>query len=644
MQVPSNRKARIAAVRDPKTSPRMLEAILDSDYNVDLIRSFVQREDCPDAVLRKIARWCLQTSHSKYGPTYEGTDERPLFGKDDPDQEYKEYQSRYSILLSMLHRKKLPTDVVEDLANDKRVDGGPANLAANGHLSDEYILRCLSERPETRRYFYVFPKELSQIIQDELFEIIIEESNREWLDMYLRRYPITEVQKSRLRKVFGAPESKPPSEEEAEAALDKRISEVLEFYDKRLEKFYMGGVVEFISGQEFAERICPWTFESIDIFNKPVKEMMENFHEGIRADFYAYAENLSVELQREIAEEDYYYPCFYLASRKDLDHGVAERFLNDEFPILRFAVAMNSALPSELVASALEDPDPTVRIGYAQRSLLTASEVLKILNDTVPAVSQILFNENGLHYRGTNFKFSSGSSQEFNLLASESSVHIVEQLARLLTAYAKPEVVPALISLAFSKSGNRRVALLRPGTWNDFVAKALDDGMIIKLAGDKLSQVRKYVVNHVVGRDVRQLDYFRLIDEPNLNSLQKAVLAAGLTDRAEFQKVLRIKDDLIQLGCYLNWKSSEQEVSMVRFLNDDWYVPAENLRKNRDSNEDFVTPKPYQVEVGPVDARDPSFYEIPAPIPWIRERTREEQDEFWGGKFPRSFEEMESQL
>ena len=623
--VPSNRKERIRAIKDPNTSQELLHAILRKDFTVEIVRNLIRRDDVSTAILEEILDWSQQAGDSKFGTAWEQSGGH-LVGEAKKDYEW--YQTRYATLLDFQYRDSLAPELAIRVAEDPRSDTSAAILASKKLLTDEYVIKCLMERPETRQSFYVFLKNPSEQVRKVLIDLAITERNLEWAQIIARRQELTPDELASLNAAFkeGQPES---TDEEREEKFKELWDETMNRYRKRLDHFYLGEIVDFISGYEFLDRIFPWVFEALDMHQMDFEQLMENTLEGVRADFYLYQKDLPVDILKAAAKDDYLYPTFCLAGRQNLDKEVAEILLEDEEPLLRFAVARNNTLSRELVLKALEDPHPTVRIGYAQRQNMTAEDLLKILNDPVPAVSQMVFNENHLHrISGRLQKITRGTNSEFLQLLEHIRAENAEQLVRLIKEYEGTETLEAIQFLANAKSGNLRVSLMRR-PWTSTFQSALNDQLLLKLAGDPLSQVRKYVVQFKVDNDITQMDYFSKIINPGLTSLQKAVLAAGITDRSEFMQILTIDDDLIKLGCYLNWKATAGELSHIRFSDSSKVEMARQLKSERDELDDFVTKSDY------------FNYDLLEPRPWIADATSEEQELFWGNQYPKPLEEAE---
>jgi hypothetical protein len=292
--------------------------------------------------------------------------------------------------------------------------------------------------------------------------------------------------------------------------------------------------------------------------------------------------------------------------------------MNDVEPFMRHVIAKNMAAPFSLSLKGLTDQSPIVRIGFALRESMTVSELKKILQDPVPAVAQTPFNEFGhLPKSSSNsLDLSSGSIDEFLDLVQTSSPQLLPHLANLLGRTSNPNAFEANNYLASHPDANVRVEFIRPHKRFNFL-NSLSPEVLAKLAGDKLSQVRKYVLQHAFERDIQQADFPRLFASNDVGELQKMVLAASVTDRKVFTKYANYPSDWVKLGFYLNWKATTIEKSLISFEERDFKTLAERLCQERDLLGDAVDRTAYRAYSG-----------------WNDDLHGEELDAYWGGKYP----------
>jgi hypothetical protein len=341
---------------------------------------------------------------------------------------------------------------------------------------------------------------------------------------------------------------------------------------------------------------------------------MNEYPGAFRAEYLRFSKLVTLEQMQEAAKDDFYLPCFYLGSRPNIDSSVAEILMNDEEPFMRHVIAKNMTAPFSLSVKGLTDVSPIVRIGFAQRESLTVSELKKILQDQVPAVAQTPFNEFGHLPKSANYflQLTSGSEDEFLDLVQSSSVQVLPHLATVIARTSTPNTFAANNFLASHFDANVRVAFVRPHQRFDFI-DSMSPEVLVKLAGDKLSQIRKYVLQHAFDRDIQQADFPRLFASNEVSELQKMLLAASVTDRKVFSKFSNYQSDWVKLGFYLNWKATETEKSLISFEGGEFRALAERLCQERDQVEDAV-------EQGPLG--------------WNDDLHGEELDAFWGGKYP----------
>jgi hypothetical protein len=592
--VPSNRKGRVTAIRDPKTSPEMLREIFAFDQHSNVTRELARREDCPEDLLLSLYK--LST---------------------------KEDNERIDILYDLSWRKRMSTHVAEVIASDLRVPQIPGMFASRNLLSEAFIINCLRTRPETRRSFYVGPTTNSVMIRDELYKLLLTDKSKENLESFKRHYQLTPDEETELSETY---KGEALSEEERKARFLEAWNVAIEKHEAQLRRFYTGDIVDFISGFQRAYSYMPWHVDNFGWETWTFERIMDEMDvvEGIRAEFYGFSRKVSTEVLLQAVQDDYFYPCFYIANRSELDPECARALFAEEHPFLRFAVARNLSSPPDVVAEALKDPHPTVRVGFAQRSIMHPRDLATILRDPVPAVAQMIFNEDRLHLSfNSMLKLEGGSEEDYLDLLTAVSPKSLHRMAEIVARSHNPSALPALRILAKSEDGATRVSTVRGLAHGDF-GNQIEDDVWIGWAGDKLSQIRTYVVKRLIGYETRQVDFLRLLREQNLSGLQKSVLMAGLTDRKEYRAALELNDDDINLGAYVNWKASIEEYEGIEFRDRTYLERAREIRSVRDRVSSEVREDWYP------------NYEVldESQAQWIGTASREIQDWFWGGEYP----------
>lgn len=616
--VPTNRKDRIQAIRNPDTDAETLKQVFDVDKHVTVIRALIERSDTPDQLLREIYDWSAETKDSKFGPLYEQSEQESEIYPENPKKQYEEYQSRYSILLTLTNRKLMPTELAEKIALDERHDQGPATLAANGLLSEQFILKIFVQRPQVCRYFCVFPRNNTQAIRKALIEYLRQSQNLDALESFLVCQDPTPEELTTLRQIFPS-EWSSMSDEEKEADFEEKLLQMNNAHDQLRDDFYINDPVKFLFRKiPQHHKIFISDIDSLDCHKKMWSWVMSEYPEAFRAEYLLFSSLVTLEQMQDAARDDYYLPCFFLGSREDIHPRVAEVLMQDEEPFMRHVIAKNMAAPFSLSLKGLTDESPIVRIGFAQRDSLTVSELNKILQDPVPAVAQTPFNEFGHLPKSSSYslQLSSGSVEEFLDLVQSSSPHVLPHLANLIGRTSDPNAFEANNYLASHPDPNVRVEFMRPHKRFDFLNSVRPE-VLAKLAGDKLSQIRKYVLQHAFDRDIQQADFPRLFASEDVSELQKMVLAASVTDRKVFTKFANYPSDWVKLGFYLNWKATKIERSLISFEEREFKLLAEQMCQERDLLGDVVDRTAYLGYLGSSE-----------------DLQGEELDAYWGGEYP----------
>lgn len=617
-QVPTNRRDRIQAIRYPGTDHKTLKQIFDLDKDETVLRALVKREDLPESLLDDIYEWTAETRDSRFGPISEGSEGIAEFFPDDPKKQYQAYQIRYATLTDLAHRKTLPQAVAEKVSLDERHVQGAAMLAANGLLSEKFILEVFVKRPDVRQYFCVFPNNNSVAVRAKLIDYLRESQNLDALESFLVCQDPTPDELTTLRQIFPSKRSS-MTDEEKEADFEEKLLQMNNAHDQLYDDFYFNTPAEFLFRKiREHDQIFFRDIETLECHKQKWSWVTNEYPQAFRAEYLRFSKLVTLEQMQEAAKDDFYLPCFYLGSRPDIDPSVAEILMNDVEPFMRHVIAKNMAAPFSLSLKGSTDESPIVRIGFAQRDSLTVSELKKILQDPVPAVAQTPFNEFGHLPKSSSYslQLSSGSVEDFLDLVQTSSAQLLPHLANLLGRTSDPNAFEANNYLASHPDPNVRVEFIRPHKRFGFLNSVRPE-VLAKLSGDKLSQIRKYVLQHAFDRDIQQADFPRLFASEDVSELQKMVLAASVTDREVFTKFANYPSDWVKLGFYLNWKASTIEKSLISFEEREFKLLAERVCQERDLVGDVVDRTAYLSQGN-----------------WNDDLQGEVLDAYWGGKYP----------
>jgi hypothetical protein len=627
IQVPTNRKARIAAIRTESTADDVLQQIFIDDPHPDVIRAIIQRPLVPEKLLQSIYDWSLEAGDSKFGPTYEGTNGAPRFFPDDPKKEYEAYQSRYAILSSFGYREQLPEKLAEQIAMDSRLDQIGAMLAARGHLSEEFILKLLEYDHPRRKYFFIFPKNNSVKVRARLIDILEETQDRQLLESFIISQKPTPDENNRIKEIFPSLSTQ-ESDEERNARVDDALEYMNSTYMKLFEDFYrLRPALYYFRTVKESDRICPFDLERGEFEKKSWQEMMDEFTEPLRAEYLRFGRNVTVDQMKTALVEDYFLAAYYLAHRPNLPVEVIEKFFQEEDGFFHGAVAANPTVPYEIARRVLTHPDPGARVGLSLRQQIEVRDAISLLQDPVAMVRESIFNENDLlpvgyrHFR----EFVNGSIEEYEELVKRCPPSRLPHLAYPLGRAADPKTIRAADFLGSHFNPKVRIEFIRGPRQADFFS-AISPETVVKLAGDKLIQIRKHTFMRAFHRDVQQGDIPRLLADTRVSQFQKMVLAAVVTDRKVFETTANHPSDWVKLGAYFNWKATASDRNSIQFDDPNFSSKAKTLMSERNAVGDDVTRDPY-----------PDFFEE-RERPSIFTLIREEQDAYWGGKFPR-FEE-----
>jgi len=627
---PTNRKARIAAIRTDSTPDEVLFQIFADDPHVDVIRAIIQRPQVPEKLLNSIYDWSAEAGDSKFGPTYEDNGDTPKFFPNDAQKEYEAYQTRYSILSSFGYRQQLPKTLAERITSDSRLDQVAAMLAARGHLSEEFILSLLEFEHPRRQYFFIFPKNNSPKIRARLLDIIEETQNRELLDSFRISQKPTPDEESRIKEIFPS-SSIPQTEDERQARIDEALVYMNSTYKNLFDDFYRyRPALYYFRTVKDSDRICPFDLEKGQFEKKSWDEITEEFTEPFRAEYLRFGLNVTIAQMKTALKEDYFLVAYYLAHRPNLPAEMVDLFFQEEDGFLHGAIAANPTVPYSIARSVLSHSDPGARVGLSLRRQIEVRDALTLLQDPVPMVRESIFNENDLlpvGYRPSR-EFVNGSIEEYEELVKRCPPNRLPHLAYPLGRATDPKTIRAADFLGSHFNPNVRIEFIRGPRQAEFFSSVSPE-TVVKLAGDKLIQIRKHTFMRAFDRDVQQGDIPRLLADSKVNELQKMVLAAVVTDRKVFATTIEHPSEWVKLGAYFNWKATSVDRKNIHFADPRFASKAEYLMIERNSVGDDVAREPY-----------PDFFEEEE-RPSIFTLNHEEQDTYWGGKFPRFEEEPE---
>ena len=597
---PTNRKDRITAIRDDRTSHGILRQIFEDDKNERVIRTLIRREDMPKGLLEEIYEWSIEES--------------PIS------------------IYDFAYRKQMSRDLAERIALDDRHLQGAAMLAANGLLSEEFILNCLENYPATRKYFYVFPKNNTAAVRSKLIDLLRESKDRESLESFVVCQKPTPEENIILHEIFPS-STQSLTEEERRARFDENMVLVNAAYDELGRNFYLVRPASFLfHGISDYDRIYPYDIERFECHKHDWAWVMENLPEAFRAEYLRFSELVTLKHMQEALVDDYYLPSFYLGCRPDLDPSIAEALMNEEEPFMRHVVAKNMATPLSIARRALTDSSPTVRMGYASRKSMSVSDLIQIFADSAPVVAETPFNENYMQPGSGShtLELTEGSVQDYLTLVRTCAEKVLPHLAYIIGRSGEPNSILASDFMGSHDDPNVRIQFIRGPRTKDFF-DSINPETLAKLSGDKLSQIRKYALQRAIDRDIQQGDFLRLLADNKITDYQRMVLAATVTDRTVWAQFKKFPSDWVKVGAFLNWKASAADKSSIVFADPSFKQLAARLSSERDAVGDDVESSTFP------DFPDPDNY------PSIYKLTPAEQDAYWGGEFPRGWDDESSQ-
>ena len=597
---PTNRKDRITAIRDERTSYSILRQIFEDDKNERVIRTLIRREDMPEDLLEEIYEWSIEKS--------------PIS------------------IYHFAYRKQMSKDLAEQIALDDRHLQGAAMLAANGLLSEEFILNCLENYPAIRKYFYVFPKNNTAAIRSKLIDLLRESKDRKSLESFVVCQKPTPEENIILREIFPS-STQSLTEEERRARFDENMVLINAAYDELVLNFYVNRSASFLfhSINDY-NRIFTYDIDVLDCHEHDWAWVINEYPSPFRAEYLRFSELVTLKQMQEALVDDYYLPCFYLGSRPDLDPLIAELLMNEEEPFMRHVAAKNMATPLSIARRALTDSSPTVRMGYASRKSMSVSDLIQILADPAPVVAETPFNENYIlpSTGNRNIELVEGSVEEYLTLVQTCSNRALPHLAYMLGRTGEPNSILASDFMGSHDDPNVRIQFIRGPRTKDFF-NSISPETLAKLSGDKLSQIRKYALQRAIGGEVLQGDIQRMIQDSRYSEFQKMTLAANVTDRKIHAQFMEYPSDWVKLGAYLNWKATPTNKNSIEFSDSSFEGKAWELSAERDAVGADINVDPFPDF--PDDDNWPSIYKL----------TPAEQDVYWGGVFPRGWDDEPSQ-
>ena len=597
---PTNRKDRITAIRDERTSYSILRQIFEDDKNERVIRTLIWREDMPEDLLEEIYEWSIEKS--------------PIS------------------IYDFAYRKQMSKDLAEQIALDDRHLQGAAMLAANGLLSEEFILNCLENYPAIRKYFYVFPKNNTAAIRSKLIDLLRESKDRKSLESFVVCQKPTPEENIILREIFPS-STQSLTEEERRARFDENMVLINAAYDELVLNFYVNRSASFLfhSINDY-NRIFTYDIDVLDCHEHDWAWVINEYPSPFRAEYLRFSELVTLKQMQEALVDDYYLPCFYLGSRPDLDPLIAELLMNEEEPFMRHVAAKNMATPLSIARRALTDSSPTVRMGYASRKSMSVSDLIQILADPAPVVAETPFNENYIlpSTGNRNIELVEGSVEEYLTLVQTCSNRALPHLAYMLGRTGEPNSILASDFMGSHDDPNVRIQFIRGPRTKDFF-NSISPETLAKLSGDKLSQIRKYALQRAIGGEVLQGDIQRMIQDSRYSEFQKMTLAANVTDRKIHAQFMEYPSDWVKLGAYLNWKATPTNKNSIEFSDSSFEGKAWELSAERDAVGADINVDPFPDF--PDDDNWPSIYKL----------TPAEQDVYWGGVFPRGWDDEPSQ-
>jgi hypothetical protein len=142
------------------------------------------------------------------------------------------------------------------------------------------------------------------------------------------------------------------------------------------------------------------------------------------------------------------------------------------------------------------------------------------------------------------------------------------------------------------------------------------------LAGDSLPQVRKYVYQYVIDRQVTVDKFAELFASSKSTPIQRAVIAAASSDLGLVATASNDLDVLVRIGAALNWKVRNSSTAKLSFLNQESQFEVSNLLDIRNSQG--------------IDLTELNFNHHPLSDtkPLILSMSFEERDKYFGDLWP----------
>ena len=628
MKIPKTRKARQELVNDPSTSSNVIREVFNSAFlkkepdepDIELLKTIVLREDVSNDVLRDIYSISKSLGTEPFpNEFYWPLSEDFMDGEEVVDREYfrtKEYEqkSRRSALLHYFFmRQTIEGDLARELAFDKRSNFGAANLAKSGVISIETIIDVIEQRPETVYYFLVRVSNDDPRFRKALLTSIVGSKNINLCREFLRKFEVTEEESHQIALEL-ADEIK--QENRARGRFDNKddaIQFVIDNFKRITEVFYGDDFFEFLYPNYFMKK-----WDTGYFYGSDYREITDQDGIEVRMELAFAADWLSGEQCKILAKDEFSLIPYMLGFQRPLPDVVVTALLAHDDSLVTFSVAQNNNIKRHQLGEILNHDDAFVRFGFARRSQFSIGELLKILRDPVPAVREAIFNENGIHCGGAYISTIVESSEsEWREFIGKEFEYLGPRIA-ILTARHRA-VVPRFVmnELAKDHNGSTRVELLRPSN-RILATELLDAHETILLAGDKLPQVRKYIYQFILDRQITVDKFDELMRSKDSMPIQKAVIAAATSNPTLVSIAEQSTESLVRIGAALNWKKSHASATDLSFLTEEESEVVNLLLEIRNSQ---------GIEIVNV-------YADPYSKPKILSMSLEERDTYFGGQWP----------
>jgi len=579
MKIPKTRKARQELVNDPSTSSDVIREVFKSAFlknepdepDIELLKTIVLRDDVSTELLRDIYSISKSLGTEPFPNEFDWPLAEDLIkGEEVVDREYfrsKEYEqkSRRSALLHYFFmRQTIEKELARELAFDKRSNFGAANLAKSGIITIQTIIDVIEQRPETVYYFIMRVSNDDPRYRKAILASILENKNLSLCREFLRKFDATD-EESKLIAIELADEIK--QDNKARGRFDNKddaIQFVIDNFKRITEVFYGDDFFEFLYPNYFMQK-----WDTGYFYGSGYREITDQDGLEVRMELAFGADWLSDGQCETLAKDEISLIPYMLGFQRQLPDDVVSTLLGHDDSLVAFSVAQNTNVKRKQLGEIMNHTDPFVRFGFARRTQFSIGDLLKILRDPVPAVREAIFNENGVHCGGTYIsKIVESSDSEWRELISGEFDYLGPRIAILIARHR--DVVPRFVvnQLAMDQNGSTRVELLRPSS-RILATELLDEHETILLAGDKLPQVRKYIYQFILDRQITVDKFDALMRSKESTPIQKAVIAAATSDLAIVSTAEQSSQSLVRIGAALNWKKSHASTSDLTFLTEE---------------------------------------------------------------------------